>query len=98
MVILWPGMYTVDNRERPTRSAALSGVMAKPGAAMWIPTTTSPLPRPWTDSASSISVVWESSIEYARTDASGRSSVIAGVLREGKPTPLGKCSNRKRCQ
>ena len=34
---------------------------------MWMPTVTVPLPRPCTDSASSISVVCESSIEKACT-------------------------------
>jgi hypothetical protein len=50
------------------------------------------------DSASSISVVLLSSIENALCAASGRS---AGGWRSGsggKPVPLGKCSNRKRCQ
>jgi hypothetical protein len=77
---------------------ALPGVMARPGAAMWMPTTTVPLPRPCTESASSISVVCESSIEYACTAASGRSSVIGGACSAGKPVPLGKWSSRKRCQ
>ena len=46
---------------------ALAGCSARPGAAMWTPTVTVPLPRPCTDSASSISVVLESSIEKACT-------------------------------
>ena len=77
---------------------ALPGVMASAGAAMWMPTTTVPLPSPCTDSASSISVVWESSIDYASTVASGSSSVIGGACSAGKPVPLGKWSSRKRCQ
>jgi len=36
---------------------------------MWMPTTTRPLPSPWTESASSISVVAESSIENATAGA-----------------------------
>ena len=65
---------------------------------MWTPNTTVPLPRPWTESASSISVVCESSIENARTGASGSVSLIAGACSAGKPVPLGKFSNRKRRQ
>jgi hypothetical protein len=72
--------------------------MARPGAAMWMPSTTVPLPRPCTESASSISVVCESSIEYACTAASGRSSVMAAPAAPESPCPWGKLSNRKRCQ
>ena len=42
---------------------------------MWMPTVTVPLPRPCTDSASSISVVCESSIENACTG--GQRQVVA---------------------
>jgi hypothetical protein len=67
---------------------------------MWTPKLTVPLPRPRTDSASSISVVAESSIEKARTPSSakGSSSLIAGADRGGNAVPLGKKSNRKRFQ
>ena len=67
---------------------------------MWMPTVTVPEPRPWTDSASSISVVCESSIENASTPtASGSaSSAISGACSGGKPVPLGKLSKRKRFQ
>ena len=98
MVSLWPGMYTVDNRSRATWSSFESGAKARPGAAMWTPNTTVPLAMPCTDSASSISVVAESSIEKARTGASGNSSRIAGASSGGKPVPFGKLSNRKRRQ
>jgi len=92
-------MYTVDSRSRATRSTAESGAMARPGAAMWMPSTTVPLPSPCTDSASSISVVCESSIENACTGASGRlSSRISGALAGGKAVPFGNCSKRKRRQ
>ena len=94
MVILWPGMYTVDRRFRATWSTALPAVMASAGAAMCTPNTTVPLPRPCTESASSISVVCESSIEKACTLAKGNSSVMAGASSEGKPVPLGKCSSK----
>jgi hypothetical protein len=64
---------------------------------MWMPTVTVPVPRPVTDSASSISVVAESSMEKAcigqRADRPA-----AGGLHGGKPVPLGKLSNRKRFQ
>ena len=75
-----------------------SGAMASAGAAMCTPKITVPLPRPCTDSASSISVVCESSMEKACTDARGSSSFCAGTLRAGNPVPLGNCSNRKRRQ
>jgi hypothetical protein len=65
---------------------------------MWMPSTTVPVPRPWTDSASSISVVWESSMENACTAAMGSASRMAGACSGGKPVPLGKFSNRKRFQ
>ncbi|MNT78076.1 hypothetical protein D3C72_2172750 [compost metagenome] len=77
---------------------ALPGWMARPGAAMWMPSTTVPVPRPCTDSASSISVVCESSMEYACAVDSGRSSAMAGAVTAGKPVPLGKFSNKKRFQ
>ena len=65
---------------------------------MWMPSTTVPLPKPCSDRASSISVVWESSMEYACTSASGNSSLMAGASSAGNPVPLGKFSNRKRFQ
>ncbi len=65
---------------------------------MWMPRTTRPLPRPSTDSASSISVVVESSIEKARTAATGSASLICGGESDAKPVPFGKRSNRKRRQ
>jgi len=61
-------------------------------------TVTRPLPRPCTESASSISVVCESSMEYATTLASGRSCGGAGAVTGAKPVPLGNHSKRKRCQ
>ena len=42
MVSFQPGMYTVDRRSRATLSSAESGVIASPGAAMWMPKTTVP--------------------------------------------------------
>jgi hypothetical protein len=63
--------------------------MARPGAAMCTPNTTVPLPRPCTESASSISVVAESSTEKACTAAVGSSSLTAGGASGGKPVPLG---------
>ena len=98
MVILWPGMYTVDMRPRATPSIGLPGKMARLGAAMWMPKTTVPLPMPCTDRASSISVVIESSMEKACAADTGNSSLIGGASRAGKPVPLGKFSNRKRFQ
>ena len=86
MVILWPGMYTVDSRWRATWSSGEPGCSASPGAAMWMPSVTVPVPRPCTDSASSISVVLESSIENAATLASGRSS---GDRRRGQRREAG---------
>ena len=65
---------------------------------MWMPTVTRPLPRPCTESASSISVVDESSIENACAGASGNSSLIAGTSTAAKPVPAGNSSNRKRRQ
>ena len=65
---------------------------------MWMPKTTVPLPRPCTDSASSISVVAESSTEKACAADSGSVSLIGGTSRAGKAVPLGKVSNRKRFQ
>lgn len=62
----------------------LSGAMAMAGAAMWMPSVTVPVPSPWMDSASSISVVAESSTENARTLASGNSSVMGGAGSAGK--------------
>ena len=91
-------MYTVDRRWRATWSMALAGCSARPGAAMWMPTVTVPVPSPRTDSASSISVVCESSIENACTSATGSSSAIAGACSGGKAVPFGKLSNRKRFQ
>ena len=92
-------MYTVDRRARLSWSSASSGWMARPGAAMWMPSTTVPVPRPCSDSASSISVVCESSMENACTLATGSSSVMAGAARPGaNAVPLGKFSNKKRCQ
>src|SRR5256885_157383 len=46
---------------------------------MCTPKVTAPLPRPCTDSASSISVVCESSMEKACTFASGKVSLIAAA-------------------
>ena len=63
-----------------------------------MPKTTVPEPSPRTDSASSISVVAESSIENACASDSGRASLMAGACSAGKPVPLGKFSNRKRFQ
>ncbi len=80
------------------RSSALSGPKASAGAAMWTPSTTVPLPRPCTDSASSISVVAESSIENASTLARGSASPIGGAATGGNAVPWGNCSNRKRRQ
>ena len=77
---------------------AAPGCKARPGAAIWIPTVTVPVPWPCTDSASSISVVLESSIENAWTCASGNSSRMAGACSGAKAVPLGKFSNRKRFQ
>ncbi|EWS63405.1 hypothetical protein Y695_03361 [Hydrogenophaga sp. T4] len=76
----------------------LSGSTARPGAAMWMPSVTVPLPSPCNESASSISVVCESSMEKACTAASGSSSAMAGACNAGKPVPLGNWSNRNRCQ
>lgn len=59
---------------KPSLSSSPPGVMARPGAAMCMPTVTVPVPRPVTDSASSISVVAESSMEKAFTSATGRSA------------------------
>jgi hypothetical protein len=73
------------------------GVMARPGAAMWMPTVTVPVPRPVTDSASSISVVAESSMEKACI-GHGQVGWRLGACTAGKPVPLGKLSNRKRFQ
>ncbi len=72
--------------------------MASPGAAMCTPKTTVPEPRPRTDSASSISVVCESSMENAATSARGSSSLMGGASSGGKPVPLVSSSNRKRRQ
>ena len=91
-------MYTVDRRVRATPSMGVEGWSASPGAAMWTPTVTVPVPSPRTDSASSISVVAESSMEKACTSASGSSSRISGAESGGKPVPLGKLSKRKRFQ
>ena len=98
MVSFQPGMYTVDRRSRATLSSAESGAMASPGAAMCTPKTTVPLPSPCTDSASSISVVAESSTEKASAGDSGSASLIGGTVSVGKAVPLGKVSNRKRFQ
>ena len=72
--------------------------MASAGAAMWMPSTTVPLPRPRTDSASSISVVELSSIEKACASASGNSPAMSGTGASAKPVPRGNCSYRKRRQ
>ena len=65
---------------------------------MCTPNTTVPVPRPCTERASSISVVAESSIEKARTGASGSVSLMAGAASAGNAVPFGKFSNRKRRQ
>ena len=71
---------------------------------MWMPSVTRPLPKPWTDRASSISVVLESSIEKACTAAksnvSGGLDILDVVEAEssGKPVPLGNWSNTNRFQ
>ena len=66
---------------------------------MWMPRITVPWPMPVTDSASSISVVAESSMEKACTGASGSVSLTSGAFSwAGKAWPLGNCSNRKRRQ
>ena len=95
MVILSPGMYTVDMRWRATASAASPGRMPSPGAAMWIPTRIVPSSSVCTEKASSISVVVTSSMEKACTSANG-SFAGAGIVSDGNPSPFGKCSNRKR--
>jgi hypothetical protein len=88
----------VDRRSRATLSISESGPKASAGAAMWMPNATVPVPSPCTESASSISVVAESSIENAAQAASGSSSRIAGASSAAKPVPRGKFSNRKRRQ
>ncbi len=88
----------MDRRPRATWSTAEPGCSASPGAAMWMPTVTVPVPRPCTDNASSISVVAESSMEKACTSATGNTSRMAGASSGGKPVPLGKLSNRNRRQ
>ena len=98
MVILWPGMYTVLKRARPSSSKASPRCTDRPGAAMWMPTVTRPLPRPCTESASSISVVLESSIENACTSAKGNSFAGAARVSSGNPVPLGNWSNKNRFQ
>ena len=77
MVILLPGMYTVDRRARASWSSGEPRVIPSAGAAMWMPTRQPPSCEV-TEKASSISVVVASSIENARTGASGRSSGWAG--------------------
>ena len=77
---------------------SLSGNTARAGAAMCTPTVTVPLPRPCTDSASSISVVAESSIENADTEARTSTSPTGGADAAAKPTPWGKFSSKKRFQ
>jgi hypothetical protein len=95
MVILLPGMYTVDRRSRAMASRADSRPKPMPGAAMWMPTR-QPASVGVIEKASSISVVAASSMEKARTAASGRSVGSAGASTGGKPVPAGKYSNRKR--
>src|SRR5438309_1603982 len=51
---------------------------------MWMPTTTRPLPSPCTESASSISVVAESSIENAVAGARASSSRMRGTATSAK--------------
>ena len=65
---------------------------------MCTPTVTSPVPKPCTLRASSISVVAESSIENACTVATGKSSRMTGACTAGKPVPLGKFSSKNRRQ
>ena len=89
----------MDKRCDATLSISLPVANARPGAAMWMPSTTVPLPTPCTDRASSISVVLESSIENACTAAMGSVSLIGGAARPaGKAWPFGNWSNRKRFQ
>ena len=65
---------------------------------MCTPSVTVSLPRPCTESASSISVVLESAIVNACTGASGSSPAMPGAASGAKPVPLGNQSNRKRFQ
>jgi hypothetical protein len=74
----------------PKQVDGAARLMARPGAAMWMPSSTVPLPRPCTDSASSISVVAESSMENAWAPDRGNSSVMSGASSLAKPGALGK--------
>jgi hypothetical protein len=74
----------VDSRARATPSSGEPCSMASPGAAMWMPMR-EPMPGSLTtESASSISVVWASSIEKAGTSARGRSLGQFGASSAGK--------------
>ena len=65
---------------------------------MWMPSVTWPVPRPCTESASSISVVDESSIENAAAGDERELLADAGTGASPKPMPFGNSSNRKRRQ
>lgn len=85
----------MDSRARAMSASGVPGWMASDGAAMWMPMRQPPPSFGRTEKASSISVVVASSIEKARTPASG-SSPTGGTSWVGKSVPFGKYSNRKR--
>src|SRR5450759_1763656 len=97
MVIFWPGIYTVERRCAATLSPSESRGSPSAGAAICTPMRQLPLANFSTENASSISVVVASSILKAVTPACGNSSHVLNAT-GGKPVPLGKCSNRKRCR
>ena len=96
MVILSPGIYTVDIRPRASTSSASSRVIPNAGAAIWMPICKLPSSSSTTEKASSISVVVTSSIENACTVANGKFTGRGGSVIGAKLVPLGKCSNKKR--
>ena len=73
MVILLPGMYTVDKRLNTIASKVESTGTPSAGAAMWMPTLVLPLLKFSKLNASSISVVVASSMLKQAALASGKS-------------------------
>ncbi len=90
IVILSPGMYTVDRRVRAIASTSSPRWMPSAGAAICTPIRTRPSARCSTENASSISVVVMSSIENACDvgfrqifrQAADRDGRKAGAVRE----------------
>ena len=79
--------------------ATMRGVVIdQPGGPEVLQVRTLPVPRPCTDSASSISVVELSSIENAGVSASGKSTSPAGADTSPNCVPRGNCSYKKRRQ